>query len=231
MNKKITAINLADISETHEFEVSFPTHCPCCDSAVDARLLDAFYLETGVFYNSTLGNLYILFFCPGCEECFMATYSVTLHYSTSELVSLAPRKTYHKTQFSQRIISLSPNFVKIYRQSERAELDGLDEICGMGYRKALEFLVKDFAIHEHPDNTKEIIKLPLSQCTTDYIDSEKIQNLAKASAWLGNDETHYARKHEAYGISGFKTFLDATAAAIDFSLTCDDAASFLRTPK
>lgn len=127
-----------------------------------------------VYFTTALLEIYIFFsFAPDVKNA--SWLHIALHFTTQPVswVSLAPRKTYHKTQFSQRIISLSSNFVKLYRQSERAELDGLDEICGMGYRKALEFLVKDFAIHEHPDNTKEIIKLPLSQCITDYIDSEK----------------------------------------------------------
>lgn len=55
--------------------------------------------------------------------------------------------------FSQEIKDLSPNFVKIYHQAEQAENTGLSDICGLGYRKALEFLVKDYAIAFNPTET------------------------------------------------------------------------------
>lgn len=235
MDKTITATNLADSREAHDFKLSIPSHCPCCNSTGDFRLLSAYYLKAGTVYNTDVGSMYAMFFCQGCEECFIAYYNVEIripHYeSTGSLVSLAPRKHQSKTIFSDEINNLSPNFVKIYHQSEKAEYDGLDEICGMGYRKALEFLIKDFAILIHPDQVDKIAKSNLSQCLADYIDNEKVQNLAKASTWLGNDETHYIRKHEEYGIENFKLFLQATVAAIDLSLTCSKAEAFLSSPK
>lgn len=235
MDKTITVTNLANSREVHDFKLSIPSHCPCCNSTGDFRLLNAYYLKSGTVYNTDVGSVYAMFFCQGCEECFIAYYDVEIriprYESTGLLVSLAPRKHQSKTIFSDEINGLSPNFVKIYHQSEKAEYDGLDEICGIGYRKALEFLIKDFAILIHPDQADKIAKANLSQCLTDYIDNEKVQNLAKASTWLGNDETHYIRKHEKYGIESFKLFLQATVAAIDLSLTCSKAEAFLSAPK
>src|ERR1043166_3097052 len=46
-------------------------------------------------------------------------------------------------------------FIKTYLQSLVAESNGLDEIAGMGYRKAIEYLVKDWAIQNKPED-KEI---------------------------------------------------------------------------
>jgi hypothetical protein len=40
----------------------------------------------------------------------------------------------------------SGDFLEIYRHAAFAEGDALDQICGPGYRKALEFLIKDYIV-------------------------------------------------------------------------------------
>lgn len=68
-------------------------------------------------------------------------------------------------------------------------------ICGVGYRKSLEYLVKGYIISEHPteeDTVKGIHSI--QRCINDYIDDSDIQEMAERAAWLGNDETHYVRK-------------------------------------
>ena len=136
-----------------------------------------------------------------------------------------------KTFFSKGITEISPQFVTIYQQAESAENHSLSEICGLGYRKALEFLIKDYCIFLHPDNEEAIQKKFLSNCIKDYIDNPRIKALAEASAWLGNDETHYIRKHPAYSISDLKVFINATVAFIDSELAVIEAEKLLSTPK
>lgn len=109
---------------------------------------------------------------------FLGHYSVTFtnyvhhgkEYTANKLLSVEPTK-FVKQTFDENITKLSPQFDKIYNQALAAESSGLDEIAGLGYRKALEFIVKDFAIYKHPDKTEEIKKLPLSQCINKYIDN------------------------------------------------------------
>ena len=118
---------------------------------------------------------------------------------------LAPFK-----RFSDNIKSLSPDFCKIYNESYRAEQQGLTEICGMGYRKALEFLIKDYAISLNPNNSEEIKRKMLGQCINDYMENDKLKALARASSWLGNDETHYVRQNIDYSLKDLKNFISAT---------------------
>ncbi len=106
-------------------------------------------------------------------------------------------------------------FVKIYNQAEISENSGCLEICGLGYRKALEFLVKDYAIKFNPDDEESIKKQMLSPCINHYIDNPRIKTLATASAWIGNDETHYIRKHDDYDLHHLKTFIAALVSHID----------------
>ena len=57
----------------------------------------------------------------------------------------------------------------------------------MGYRKALEFLVKDYAIFLNQEDEDKIKNASLSSCINNYIDNIKIRHLSLASTWLGND--------------------------------------------
>ena len=108
-------------------------------------------------------------------------------------------------------------------------LSDRDEIAGLGYRKALEFLIIDFAIHEHPDDEEKIKANSLSKCIKNYIDADHIKTLAERSAWIGNDEAHYIRKQEDRDVSDMKAFIQATVYFIAMVLITEDASSM--TPK
>lgn len=95
----------------------------------------------------------------------------------------------------------------------------------MGYRKALEFLVKDYAIYRVPDDEETIKALPLAKCIDKYIDNSRIKSLTQRSAWLGNDETHYVRSHQDRSYLDIKKFLHAIETFISADLAVDDAES------
>ena len=55
----------------------------------------------------------------------------------------------------------------------------MDEISGLGYRKSLEFLIKDFAIYNNPEKEEQIKSTWMMKCLKEYIDNEKIKTLAE----------------------------------------------------
>ena len=71
------------------------------------------------------------------------------------------------------------------------------------------FRSKDFAIHTHPELAEQIKSAPLNQCIKKYISAENIRTLAERSAWLGNDEAHYIKKHNDRDVSDMKSFVEA----------------------
>ena len=77
----------------------------------------------------------------------------------------------------------------------------------MGYRKALEFLIKDYLISLHLDKEEEFRKAALGNCIN-KIDNSSIKELARRATWLGNDETHYIRKWEDRDIHDLKNLID-----------------------
>lgn len=202
--------------------------CPVCKANIVPHSLYAFAYD--IEPGST--NVCILNYCPGCYSPFINTYKVGIgsNHIAQEIECIASEPNcFVRQEFDKEISALSPQFDKIYNQALAAETSGLDEIAGLGYRKSLEFLIKDFAIHEHPDEVESIKSKPLAQCIKNYIDDPRITTLAERSAWLGNDEAHYVRKQENRDVSDMKSFIKATVYFIGMILVTEDAESI--TPK
>nr|MDQ3817622.1 DUF4145 domain-containing protein [Acidobacteriota bacterium] len=148
--------------------------------------------------------------CPrrDCQRVFIAYYRESDGGSAVlESVSRGARKV---VDFSEIINEISPSFIKIYQQAYIAEQDELFEICGVGYRKALEFLVKDYAIQNHTSEKEKIEKTQLGPCIKDYINDERVKSVAKRATWLGNDETHYVRRWEGKNLADLKALIRLT---------------------
>ena len=197
--------------------------CPLCHYAILPNLIGTLWYRD----NGGKRHLAILYTCPHCCRPFVAHFID----SDPEGKTMQPQldycgpKLYSEQQFDVNIQGLSPQFVKIYNQAFEAENQRLDEIAGIGYRKALEFLVKDYCKHQYPDKTDEIESTWLKTCIIKFIPQQSIKTLASRAAWIGNDEAHYTRKHEDRDIADMKSFIQAMVHFIGMELVLEDAAS------
>ena len=217
------------ISITNNERICYETvnKCPICNSSIAP-------VEKSKFFNSDSKMYFFMFECPACNKGFITHYNYTnerkikndISYNMLKLVNSYP-KVPELHQFDENIKKLSSNFCEIFNQAYVAEQMNLNEIAGIGYRKALEFLIKDYCIDKNKEQEEKIKKEPLSQVITNYILSDKIKNLAKASIWIGNDETHYVRKYEDKDIKDLKRFISATVAYITYELIADSAQEFV----
>lgn len=179
-----------------------PNKCPFCNRSIS---------PVGIFgytYNQTLE---VYMYCPDehCRKGFIAYYSVG-NSTFGNYDNRTTKGTIVGKGFAQRIIEISTAFVTIYNQAYAAEQEQLFEICGVGYRKALEFLIKDYSILRNIDKKEQIEKTMLSNVIETYVNDSKIKSVAKRAAWLGNDETHYIRKWEGKDLSDLKKLIDLT---------------------
>lgn len=217
------------VSITNNERICYETvnKCPICNSSIAP-------VEKSKFFNSDSKMYFFMFECPACNKGFITHYNYTnerkiknnISYNMLKLVNSYP-KVPELHQFDENIKKLSSNFCEIFNQAYVAEQMDLNEIAGIGYRKALEFLIKDYCIDKNKEQEEKIKKEPLSQVITNYILSDKIKNLAKASIWIGNDETHYVRKYEDKDIKELKRFISATVAYITYELIADSAQEFV----
>lgn len=155
--------------------------------------------------------LIITFKCTNqdCNELYLGYYKKNqwAQESRYDLEGVSFGKAY-VYKFSESINKISTRFEKIYNQASQAEQKGLDEVCGPGYRKALEFLIKDYAVEKFQSKKEEIKEAKLATVIENFIESEKIKEVVKRAAWIGNDETHYERKWEDKDLSDFKDFIN-----------------------
>lgn len=207
-----------DISKKN-LEIEYPSVCPMCHKSGNPSYLSSYYIDDEHNYP----NLFVHFFCHNCEKTFLGNYHIRRYYDITDLRGFEPVYNVEEREFPKHIKDLSPDFCNIYNQAYASQQYRLNDISGMAYRKALEFLVKDYAIMLQPNNKDNIVKAPLSRCINDYIDNNRIKKLAVASAWLGNDETHYERKFKDYNIDNLVEFINAIVSFIDSDISAVNA--------
>ncbi len=159
MNKETIKI------QKHKFCVIKPDVCPYCDKGINPIIINKFPYR---FYDQC--NIILTLKCPCCEQVFFAKYQLdpaTLDYDYTQY-DLHPFEVIggHKRRmdFSQEITELSPEFIDNYNDAFVAKQAGCTHIVGIAYRRAFEFLVKDYAIKYHPSETEAIKKMNLSNC-------------------------------------------------------------------
>jgi len=118
------------------------------------------------------------------------------------------------TEFSEVVNKISKQFKRIYNQALLAEENGLDQICGPGYGRALEFLVKDYLIAQSPGEEEKIKSMWLKSAI-DRIDNGNIKDCAERAAWLRNDETHYVRIWQDKDIEHLKDLIGLVVSWIE----------------
>jgi len=200
--------------ETH-FWGHMPEKCPLCHVVVHTG-----EPRTYIFIGFVT-EVQAVFRCPKCENLFIGYYAPTetidpdTHFDDEgyrlELKALRPRKPYLQ-DVSETINEISPNFVKIYSEALNAQEIGLGQICGPGFRKAFEYLIKDYAKLNVKDDeqVKKIENIASSTVVNNYIGDSRIQEIAKRTLWLGNDETHYLRKWTEHDINDFVMLIRLT---------------------
>jgi hypothetical protein len=228
-------MNINNISaknqESHGLSIFFSDlvdTCPLCHEGIKPVYVQAYcHSILNTSQTRVPSVLWINYRCPlnKCSELFMATFKPSSETTIQgniifKLKHLSPTSLNEKS-FHNKINEVSPKFSVIYNQSLFAEQKKLDDICGPGYGKALEYLIKDFCIHLYQDKKEEIENKLLGGCINDYIEHSKIKSMAQRAAWLRNDETHYIRKWEETDIKDLKNLINITVSYIETELLAE----------
>lgn len=213
-------------SGSANMQIEFPDNCPYCFKAISAKVV----AKTEYDSKQKL-NISALFQCPSCKKFFAKEYQITSDFSnkiSGHTTALVPYKLVKNISYDlpEEVESVSKSFKEIYYQALVAESENLEQICGIGYRKSIEFLIKDFLINFMNQDKGQISKLPLGQAIK-KIENDRIQSLATASTWLGNDETHYQRKYEDRDLTDMKRFIKALTFYISSEVVASEAEEFI----
>ncbi|HCE56019.1 MAG TPA: hypothetical protein DER05_13940 [Lutibacter sp.] len=183
---------------------NLPSKCPNCHRSITPTPLFGHYCETDDLTE-------VLLFCPDnkCRKSFIGYYA-HIGNNYHQFIEKTSKGTIVGRKFSEPINEISNNFVSIYNESFIAEQQELNQICGVGFRKSLEFLIKDYCISINKDKEEIIKKSSLSHCINNFVSDSRIQSVAKRASWLGNDETHYTKIWEDKNLRDLKSLIDLT---------------------
>jgi hypothetical protein len=190
-------------SSDHQFRFSLskPMLCPYCEA-----------FEDGVRNSSCLFNLgsneyfgVVSYSCSHCKKRYLVVYKISPNKKTTEVASIVP--SIHQNYENKTIAGVSPRFIEIYNQALLAENSGSLELAAIGYRAALEILVKDFAVQELKKQTDEVIKKSLCTAIGEYLEQQELVASADVVRILGNDYAHYERKYPEHDFDLLKRYM------------------------
>ena len=165
-----------------------PDECPICHVAITP--ID---LKTGILiYPGGPSCAERLLQCPNgkCQRLFIARHFRTQPQNTTYFFYSSVPVELKTVEQSETISKISADFCAIYQQAHKAEQHGLLLVAGPGYRKALEFLVKDYIISQFKEIDPEklaadkatVEKTLLGSCIKTYVKSDQIKEIAKRAA-------------------------------------------------
>ncbi|MGJ0867569.1 hypothetical protein ACR76M_01150 [Enterococcus innesii] len=205
-----------------EFEIpNFPSVCCHCNKTGLQE-----FLTGSVDYfdeNNQLSEISLITMCHACNERSINVLSVSidayLNHFASKIIETIPRKTFTLKVIPESIKKLSSEFENIYAEADTAYKTGLNHLAGMGFRKSVEFLLTDYLLETYKDDEDKIksIKNPKTSMITKIkmLNKERLETLATASAWIGNDETHYSRRHLDFSVEDLIAFINAFVSEIE----------------
>ena len=224
----IQNITLGNIS----VEIELPDICPSCVLGITPRLL-TYHLASERSY------LGVIFECPICKTIGFANFVLFTEETSAWVADLKGNndkvfsrriavypKTVQPPAIPETIKNYYPEFYEIYNQAHIAEQNNLHKIIGMAYRKSLENLVKNYLIETFPNEQENILKESLGRSIA-RISYPKIQSLARAASWIGNDETHMVKKNSDWKVKDMKDFILALCHLILAEKVVDSATNML----
>ena len=192
MAKKVRFSKNGHFLESYIFP---PCQCPYCDKIVEVKIIEGFCKEDECGYHGIL-----ITECPSCNK-----YSATLYNELLESFQRDAAYPYQqlpnndncdKIIVPEEISAISPDFQNLLDQAAKAECSGLEDLAAIGYRRALEFLVKDYCIFAWPGDTETIKNSTLHATILKLQEiSPIIENIAKKIKDIGNDHTHYIKRY------------------------------------
>lgn len=161
-------------------------------------------------------NLISVYQCPCCHKGFVVMHHIERQETPmcGNVFAETSQSVYPSVstnlQIDKDIQKVSPRFYEIYSQCLQAKASELNELYGMGFRKALEHLVKDYAIFKNPEERKKIESMKLHNCIEEYFNDSDAKNALMACKILGNNETHFVNDNDENDIHLFEDLIEDT---------------------
>lgn len=205
---------IQDGTNIHTVNIKFPVECGSCHTNTEPEFL------AGAFFKEDNQSLLMeaVFQCKNaqCNSLIIGYYRRKNTIVPFKLDRVVP---FHLEEvlFSPEIMQISPQFVKFYNQLLRAEHKGLDLILGIGFRTALEILIKDYLVHLEPSNKDRISKRSL-YCSLNKIDNRSVKGISRRATWLSEEEVFYSKDWSKKEVDDLKKMIDLISTFITMNI-------------
>jgi hypothetical protein len=215
---------------TRQVEIDrYPNECPTCHVTIEPA-----NVGLNPFSNTQWLEFYSRCTNQKCRRFFISIYELDRGRSQGSayyfrfLGSLPWNRI--ERSFSKTITDISPLFAQIYNQAKAAESQKMFDVAGPGFRKALEFLLKDYAIKLHPNDAGWIRRAQLAQVISKYFTEPRMSVVFSRATWLGNDQTHYERRWIDHDIDHLKRLIDASVHFIEMERLASELPTDMPNP-
>lgn len=199
-------------------EVNSADECPICHYGIDLSQNSWWNYHDIHSSEQEKFNVFSIHICPHCHHGFVTEHHMSVKLNNNDeddstLVEESQVVYPHSTtnlNIDEQIRKISPRFYDIYRQCLIAKNEGLSDLYGMGFRKALEQLITDFAINKHPAEKDKILGMSLHNRIESYFHDSDAKAALMACKWLGNNETHYENCNTKEDIILFEELIEDT---------------------
>lgn len=159
------------------YNVPKVNECPHCHKGIAPYVLSITEtdLETRTFA--------IMAQCPRCSRYFAMAYKLPFGTKVAEPIEYVYTNKKINNELPIELNNISKRFIEMYNQSLIAEQNNLDKIAGMGFKKSIDFLIKDYLINFRKKEENKILSLSLED-EIEEIEDSKIKNLVLSYKWL-----------------------------------------------
>ena len=205
-----TSFGLSDLN--YNFPLRKPMLCPHCGAYQDGILSTRTLFEKQDNYRFGV----ISYKCTHCAKFYLVTYRIDLSAKIAEFVGFYPTQTV--TYENAVLQEYFPRFIDSYNQALRAELRGDIELSAVGYRQALECLIKDYAIQELGMDRADVSNKKLVKAIAEYLGESDLAATADVVRILGNDYAHYERRYPEHDFALLKRYMEIFVKLVETKL-------------
>lgn len=185
------------------FSIPKPMLCPHCLVYVDGVQTYSVLLAG----NSEHDRIGVAAYqCTHCQKRFVVIYGIDFKVGSATFEMIYPSAN---LEFQDKRLEIfSPRFMTMYNQALQCEKNGNFELAAVGFRAALEILVKDYAIKELKIDSETVSGKILFNAIGEYLDEKPLVTSADVIRILGNDYAHYERKYPEHDFEILKEYME-----------------------
>lgn len=196
-----------------KFPLQKPMICPHCNAYEDGTVLSKNHWP----YIDECYIGVVVYRCTHCRKPYLVTYTIDPKAKKTTFEQFFP--SYHAEEYKNELIAeTSPRFIDSYNQALRAESINDFELAAIGYRHALECLVKDYAMAELKKEREEVIGKTLANAIGEYLGENELIATADVVRILGNDYAHYERKYPQHDFALLKNYMRVFIGLVETKL-------------